>query len=52
MELAAVRGYLSTRPVELEQAEVPPAEPVAGGAALHRVLRRLRGAARTPEPGR
>ncbi|HWO71881.1 MAG TPA: DEDD exonuclease domain-containing protein [Actinomycetota bacterium] len=52
MELAAVRGYLSTHPVELEEAEVPPAEPVAGGAALHRVLARLRAAARPPEAGR
>jgi hypothetical protein len=52
MELAAVRGYLSTHPVELEEAEVPPAEPVAGGAALHRVLARLRAAARAPGPGR
>lgn len=52
MELAAVRGYLSARRVELEEAEPPLAEPVAGGAALHRILARLRAAARSAGPGR
>ncbi|HXF72383.1 MAG TPA: DEDD exonuclease domain-containing protein [Actinomycetota bacterium] len=52
MELAAVRGYLASHPLEIEQIQVPPAEPTAGGAVLHRILARLRAAERAPEAGR
>ena len=54
MELAAVRGYLARCRMTVERADVPPAEPVAGGRALHDVLARLRAAerAREGEPDR
>jgi len=40
-ELAAVRTWLLRNPVRVEYADRPPAEPVDGGGALHRLLRRL-----------
>lgn len=40
-ELAAVRSWLLRNPVRVERADRPPAEPVDGGAALHRLLERL-----------
>jgi DNA polymerase III subunit epsilon len=43
-ELAAVRSWLAGAPVALEHAERPPSEPVDGGADLHALLARLRGA--------
>ncbi|HXF36881.1 MAG TPA: DEDD exonuclease domain-containing protein [Actinomycetota bacterium] len=52
MELAAVRGYLARGRVTVERADLPPAEPVAGGLALHRILSRLRAAERSSDPGR
>jgi DNA polymerase-3 subunit epsilon len=45
-ELAAVRSWLAASDVRLEAADRAPAEPVAGGAALHRLLDRLRAADR------
>ena len=48
-ELAAVRSWLLHNPVRVERADRPPAEPVEGGAALHRLLTRLRSADRARE---
>jgi hypothetical protein len=48
-ELAAVRSWLLHNPARVERADRPPAEPVEGGAALHRLLTRLRSADRTRE---
>jgi DNA polymerase-3 subunit epsilon len=48
-ELSAVRAWIARNPVVLEEAERPAAEPVAGGAALHGLLARLRAADRPPE---
>lgn len=45
-ELAAVRSWLEHHAVRVEEAGPPLAEPVDGGAALHRLLTRLR----TPDP--
>ena len=45
-ELAAVRTWLLRNPVRVEHADRPPAEPVDGGAALHRLRERLRPADR------
>ncbi len=42
-ELAAVRSWLASSPVVLEDVERPPSEPVDGGARLHALLARLRG---------
>lgn len=50
-ELAAVRAWISSQPVVLEEAEVPPTEPVAGGARLARALDRLRDATRRQDEG-
>ncbi len=47
-ELAALRAWLGRNHVRVERAEVPPAEPVDGGAALRRVLERLHAADRRP----
>lgn len=47
-EVAAVRSFLARRPLALVAADPPLAEPVAGGAELHRTLARLRAAA---DPG-
>jgi len=47
-ELAAVRGWITRNPVVVDEAEYPPAEPVGGGAQLHRLLSILRGAEREP----
>ncbi len=41
-ELSAVRAWLCRNPVAVVAADVPPAEPVDGGAALHRIRARLR----------
>jgi DNA polymerase-3 subunit epsilon len=48
-EVAAVRSWLLHNPARVERADRPPAEPVEGGAALHRLLTRLRSADRTHE---
>jgi DNA polymerase-3 subunit epsilon len=45
-ELAAVRAWISRNPVRIDAADPPPSEPVDGGAALHRILGRIRGADR------
>jgi DNA polymerase-3 subunit epsilon len=50
-ELAAVRSWLLRNPVRLEHADRPLAEPVEGGAALHRLRARLRSAGRVGEDG-
>jgi len=49
MELAAVRGWLAKNQVVVEACDVPPCEPVAGGAELARVLHRIRAAEQHPE---
>ena len=41
-ELAAVRSWLEHHPVRVEEAGPSTAEPIDGGAALHRLLTRLR----------
>ena len=41
-ELAAVRSWLEHHPVRVEEAGPSTSEPVEGGAALHRILTRLR----------
>ncbi len=52
-ELAAVRSYLARHPVAILAADPPLTEPVAGGAELHRILRRIRSASPGPrDPGR
>ena len=51
-ELAAVRSWLARNPVAVDEAERPPAEPVDGGAALHRLLGLLRGSEAPPRPTR
>jgi DNA polymerase-3 subunit epsilon len=43
-EVAAVRSWLATSAVAVERADVPPSEPVDGGARLDAVLSRLRSA--------
>jgi len=48
-ELAAVRSWLLHNPARVERADRPPAEPVEGGAVLHRLLTRLRSPDRTRE---
>jgi DNA polymerase-3 subunit epsilon len=48
-ELAAVRSWLLHNPARVERADRPPAEPVEGGAALHRLLIRLHSTDRTRE---
>ena len=48
-ELSAVRSWLLHNPVRVERADPPPAEPVEGGGALHRLLARLRSADRPRE---
>jgi len=47
-ELAAVRAWLTRNPVRLEEAAHPLAEPIDGGAVLHRLLSRLQAADRRP----
>ncbi len=49
-ELAALRAWLARNPVRIDRADHPLAEPVDGGAALHRLLGRLRGADRRGSP--
>ena len=51
-ELAAVRSWLGRNAVTIVTADPPLAEPVGGGAELHRLLRALRGADRRTEAGR
>jgi DNA polymerase III subunit epsilon len=46
-ELAAVRSWLLHNRARVERADDPPAEPVEGGAALHRLLTRLHTGNRT-----
>jgi DNA polymerase III subunit epsilon len=41
-ELAALRSWICRRPTRVEACDVPPSEPVDGGAALSRILRVLR----------
>jgi hypothetical protein len=41
-ELSVLRAWIARHPGRLESADVPLAEPVAGGARLHRLLERLR----------
>ena len=41
-EVAALRAWVASHPVLLEHADVPPAEPVDGGAHLDRLLSQLR----------
>jgi hypothetical protein len=43
-ELAAVRSWLTRNPVTLLRSDAPLFEPVDGGAAIQRLLRRLRAA--------
>jgi DNA polymerase-3 subunit epsilon len=50
-ELAAVRSWLARNRVRLLDADPPLAEPVDGGAHLHRLLASLRGADRGEEGG-
>lgn len=50
-EVAAVRAWLARNPVRLEYAANPLAEPVDGGALLHRLLSRLRSADPHPTNG-
>ncbi|TMK36508.1 MAG: DEDD exonuclease domain-containing protein [Actinobacteria bacterium] len=47
-ELAAIRSWISRHPTRVELCEVPPSEPVDGGAALARILSALRESGRTP----
>jgi DNA polymerase III subunit epsilon len=51
-ELAAVRSWLATAPLALEDVERPPSEPVDGGARLHALLGRLRAAREERQPER
>jgi hypothetical protein len=48
-ELSVLRSWMSRHDVRIEATDVPIAEPVDGGAVLHRILRTLRGA--TDEDG-
>jgi DNA polymerase III subunit epsilon len=41
-ELAALRSWICRHPTRVEACEVPPSEPVDGGAALSRILRMMR----------
>ena len=50
-ELSAVRSWLGRNPVRLVGADPPLAEPIGGGAHLHRLLGTLRGADRRDEAG-
>jgi DNA polymerase-3 subunit epsilon len=47
-ELASVRSWLSRNAVRVEDADVPPAQPVAGGAQIARLLTRVRDAELPP----
>ena len=51
-ELSAVRSWLATHPVRVLACDVPPAEPVDGGARIARILRAIRAAEREREPRR
>ena len=48
MELGVVRSWLARNPVIVEVCDVAPSEPVAGGAELARVLRRIGAAESDP----
>ncbi|MDP9300348.1 MAG: hypothetical protein M3P43_05560, partial [Actinomycetota bacterium] len=47
-ELAAIRSWINRHPTRVELCEVPPSEPVDGGAALARILGAMRESGRTP----
>jgi DNA polymerase III subunit epsilon len=47
-ELAAIRSWVGRHPTRVERCEVPPSEPVDGGAALARILAAMRESGRTP----
>ena len=47
-ELAAIRSWITRHPTRVERCEVPPSEPVDGGAALARILGAMRDLGRTP----
>ena len=49
-EVAAVRAFVARHPMRLEHADVPPAEPVDGGAEIQRLLVRLRARERDGGP--
>ena len=55
-ELAAIRSWITRHPTRVERCEVPPSEPVDGGAALARILGAMRDLGRTlggrPKGGR
>ena len=48
-EASVLRAFVVRTPPRIEHADVPPCEPIEGGAELHRLLARLR--AREREPG-
>jgi DNA polymerase-3 subunit epsilon len=50
-ELAVLRSWIARNPPIVEATDRPLAEPVDGGAALHRVLATLRGASRRTSEG-
>jgi len=41
-EVAVLRAWVTRHPIRLEHADVPPCEPVDGGARLHHLLMNLR----------
>jgi DNA polymerase-3 subunit epsilon len=47
-EVAVLRSFVARTPPRLEHADVPPCEPIEGGAELHRLLARLRAPEREP----
>jgi hypothetical protein len=49
-EVAALRGFVARHAIRVDHADVPPCEPVEGGAELHRLLTLLR--ARERDAGR
>jgi DNA polymerase-3 subunit epsilon len=51
-EIAAVRSWLAANPVTLVRTDAPISEPVDGGAAIERLLRRLRAMDLTERPER
>jgi DNA polymerase III subunit epsilon len=51
-ELSAVRSWLAKHPVRILACDVPPAEPVDGGARIARILSAIRAAERDREPRR
>ncbi len=51
-ELAAVRSWIAKHRPRVDGCDLPPAEPVEGGATLARVLARVRGASSDPRKDR